>query len=267
MPIRFISKLTFFFFLQAGFFVPLSVGHAGAVAANPAVQSPSEASKPEERKANGLIISNWGNFFNVARLQARVTPEGKQTYVHAMFVRFPYKLFLAEGLEYTRHFKDDPKILFAEVYGGGPVVIYKENPKLFCWVARLQAGTEIDPQYSLGAQYNLSDHDFFKGVLPSRKLTTFIQIFPVKNSNLLGDYDVLHYFSFSIYKNVYVRGFNRWFVYNGERDYLLFLQDFILPVNPKFDVYARHTYQNRNNVQYGRNGSELAFGIRLNISL
>lgn len=257
----------FFCLFPGGFLAPLCAESVGKVQGNSVVSSTSTITKEAERKANGLITSNWTNFFNVTRLQFRVTPQGRQTYVHAMFVRFPYKLFLAEGLEYTPPFRSDPEILFLETYGGGPVVVSKANPKLFGWVTRLQSGTEMAPQYSAGAQYNLSDQDFFKGFFPSHKVTTFVQVFPVKNDSVLGNFDVLHYFSFSIYKKFYVRGFNRWFEYYGKKDYLLFIEDFILPVNPKFDLYARQTYQNRNDIQYGRKGSEWSFGMRLNLSL
>lgn len=219
------------------------------------------------KKVDGIIKSNWGSFFNITRLQTRITPDGRTTLVHAMFLRFPNKMFLTEGTENTLPYKNDPRIISTEIYIGGPVVLYKQNKKLFGWVTRLQAATEMKPQYSLGAQYNISDHESFKWIRDKSNFTTFLQVFPIKNDNVLGYYDILHYYSFTIYKKFYVRGYNRISVYHDKENYVLAFQDFILPVASFFDVYARQTYQNRNDVQYGEKGSEWAFGCRLNISI
>jgi len=221
----------------------------------------------DQRKASGLIKSNWGQYFNITRLQARTTPGGRTSFLQATFIRFPAKLFLAQSFEYTKPFGNDPAFTFSEVYGGGPVVVYPSNPKLYGWVARLQSGSELKPQYSFGGQYNIGDHIFLEPLKKKRDLTMFIQVFPLKNDYVLGSYDILHYYSLTLYKKLYVRGYNRIFVYYGEEDYLLSLQDIVYPFHQYLDGYTRHTYQNRSDIQYGREGSEWSFGVRINISI
>lgn len=230
----------------------------------PAVQA-TEAEKGQA--PNGLITSNWSDFFNITRLQARTTADGRRSYTQATFVRFPSKIYIAQVYEFTEKYANDPRINYLEVNVGGPASPDEYIGKLFGWVCREQHGTGMSDVVSCGLQYNISDHNEFAEFRKKHKLTSFIQYFPIKNNDVLGKQDIVHYYSFSIYKSFYVRGYNNWYHYsNGQKDYLRALQDFILPVNKSFDAFVRHTYQNRDDIQYGKKGSEFSAGVRFNIS-
>lgn len=248
------------------FIATLSISVYGVTINNKTTEVLSTEASSDIKKVNGIITSNWGDFFNVTRLQARITPGGRKSFVQAMFLRFPNKIFITESLENTLPYKSDPNILQTEIYLGGPLYMFQNNQKLFGWVTRLQAANEISPQYSLGFQYNISDHDVFEVLRKRCNFTTFFQIFPIKNDVILGNYDLLNYYCFTLYKNLYMRGYNRFFIYYGQEAYIWLLQDFILPINPLFDVYLRQSYQNRNNIQYGDKGCEFSLGCRLNFS-
>lgn len=217
-------------------------------------------------KVDGLITSNWDDFFNITRLQFRSTPEGKRSYTQATFIRFPSKIYLAQVYEETEAYRQDPYLRYFELNVGGPLAGEETFEKLFGWVCRGQAGTQMPDIMSCGLQYNLSEHESFKPMVKAHKITSFLQIFPLKNHDNLGRTDLVHYYSFSIYKGLYIRGYNNWFHYSDQKDYIRLMQDFIYPITPKFDVYLRQTYQNRSDVQFGREGSEIALGVRYNFS-
>ncbi len=221
--------------------------------------------KESEEGVNGLITSNWEDYFNITRLQTRLSDNGRKSFNQSTFIRFPSKLFIVESFDHTEKFKDDPDVNFLEIIIGGPIKTF-ENPELLGWVVRAQASTGINPEYSLGLQYNIDKHSSIKNILKEKKITTFLQLFPIRSNTALGKYDLLHYYSLPIYSAFYVRGYNRWFHFENKRDYVLLFQDFILPINSKIDSYIRHTYQNRNDFQYGEKGSDLSLGFRLNYS-
>lgn len=230
-------------------------------------QADSTIKTQDKGNSNGIITSNWGDYFNITRLQERTSTEGRTSLMQSTFVRFPSKLFLLESYEHTFRYKKDPNISFLEIFFGGTIEFYKMNPKLFGWVSRLQSGTQMVPQYSIGVQYNLSDHLFLTDIRKKFPFTMFIQYFPLKNDDKLGRYDIVHYYSFPVYKKFYLRGNTRFLYYKSKKNYYQAFQDLILPVNSHFDIYARHSYQNMRDVQFGEEGSEWAAGVRLNFSL
>lgn len=232
----------------------------------PAVNVPALEPATTAALPNGLITSNWADFFNVTRLQERTTAQGRRSFTQATFIRFPSKIYIAQVFETTERFGRDPNIDYLEINVGGPAFSDPHLGKLFGWVCREQTGTGISDIVSCGLQYNLSDHNEFADFRKKHKLTSFVQVFAAKNNDALGKQDIVHYYSFSIYKDLYVRGYNNWYHYPDGKNYVRALQDFILPVNRSFDVYVRHTYQNRSDVQYGIKGSEEAVGIRYNFS-
>lgn len=232
------------------------------------VPAASQAAPAEQAKKqpNGIITSNWGDFFNITRLQARVTPDGRQSFTQATFLRFPSKVFVAQVYEHTPSFDKDPAVSYFEVNVGGPAHPDPYIGKLLGWVCRDQAGTGITNIVSCGGQYNLSEHQEMADFNKRNKFTSFIQFFPLRSNHELGSMDIVHYYSFSIYKSFYVRGYNNWFRDVNGRDYYRALQDFILPLDKSFDLFMRHTWQNRTDVQYGKKGSEAALGVRVNLS-
>ncbi len=231
-------------------------------------ESNKEVQELNKQKVDGLITSNWGDYFNITRLQTRTSDNGRQSINQSTFIRLPSKIFIAESFDHTESYKDNPSINFFEMFLGGPIGLAINN-KALEWVTRVQAvhaGVNIKPEYSAGLQYNIDKLDLLESFFKERKITTFVQIFPVRSNDELGKYDVLHYFSVPIYKKFYVRGYNRWFHFDNRKDYFLSFQDFILPINSKFDTYIRHTYQSRNDFMYGVRGSDMSFGIRMNHS-
>lgn len=217
-------------------------------------------------KISGLITSNWDNFFNITRLQFRSTPEGKRSYTQATFLRFPSKVYIAQVYEETEAHNQDPHLRYFELNLGGPLAGEDTFEKLFGWVCRGQTGTQTPNILSCGLQYNLSEHEGLRSTVKTHKITSFLQIFPLKSHDNLGSIDLVHYYSFAIYKGLYIRGYNNWYHYQDQKDYFRLTQDFIYPINPKFDAYLRQTYQNRSDVQFGQKGSEIALGFRYNFS-
>lgn len=232
----------------------------------PMVDDVKQKTSPTKEMPVGTITSSREKFFNISRLQARVTPDGRWSFFQGTFVRFPCELFIAESMEFTKKFQGDPDIFYSEINVGGPLAFNPANPKLFGWVTRIQISNLMIPQYSLGLQYNFSDHAFLDNLRKRLKLTMFVQAFPVKSKHTLGDVDILHYFSISVYKSLYVRGTNRFFFYYGkEKNYVQSFQNLILPLHRTVDLFVRHSYQNRNDLQFGQKGSEFSMGVRFNI--
>jgi hypothetical protein len=245
---------------------PAGEANGRLAVAGPMVGDVKQKTPPTKETPVGIITSSREKFFNISRLQARVTPDGRWSFFQGTFVRFPGEFFIAESLEFTKKFQGDPDILYSEINIGGPLVFYPENPKLFGWVTRIQISNLMTPQYSLGLQYNISNHAFLDNLRKRLKLTMFVQAFPVKSKHTLGDVDILHYFSISVYKSLYVRGTNRFFFYYGkEKNYVQSFQDLILPLHSTVDLFVRHSYQNRNDLQFGQKGSEFSMGVRFNI--
>ncbi|MEO5379081.1 MAG: hypothetical protein H7832_15070 [Magnetococcus sp. DMHC-6] len=223
--------------------------------------------QPVSGGSKGLITSNWDEFFNISRLQIRTNGDGKTSYTQSTFIRFPFKIFLAQVYEHTTSYDGDPHFNYFELNVGSPITDDKYYGKLFGWVCRDQEGTGFSSIVSCGMQYNFSDHKQLDDFRKDFKLTSFVQIFPIKNNDKLGNIDIVHYYSFKIYDEFYVRGYNNWFQYDHDKDYWRFMQDFIQPLNSNFDLYLRHTWQNRKDIQFGHEGSDLAVGIRFNFKL
>lgn len=225
-----------------------------------------EGVKQRTKKIFGLITDNHSKHFNISRLQLRATDEGSINFTQSIFYRFPNKMFLAQAYEYRQHVNDDPDFNYFVWNFGGPMPLGSwSSDNLYGWVVRGQYATQTDDAYSIGLQYNFSDLKALQPLKQHYKLTSFLQVFPYKSNNAQGNWDVLLYYSFKLYKKLYLRG-NTNFIKFDDKNYIRSFQDIIYPIGPDFDIYVRLDYQNRNDVQFGELGTQYSLGIRYNFS-
>ncbi|OAD23929.1 secreted protein [Candidatus Thiomargarita nelsonii] len=208
--------------------------------------------------------SKKSSIFNINRLQARYTENNALSFTQSVFIRSSVsQLFLLEVFEHTEAYDDKEAFNLLEINTGG--ALFDDNqPYRIGWVARAQNASHSSTVYSLGMQFNLSNLESIKNLARKYKLNTFVQVFPFKNNDSFGDYDLLHYYSLRLYGKLSVRGTNAWYHFNNEKNYVRALADFIYPLNRHFDVYTRYVYQNRDEVRAGELGSEWSIGFRYN---
>lgn len=211
---------------------------------------------------NGLITNNRSKNFNISRLQLRYTDDERFNFTQSIFYRFSNKIYFAQAYEHRQSFEEDPEFNFFVWNVGGPIT----KDGLFSGVVRGQYATDTHEVYSAGLQYNLTQHDALSSLKKKLGWTSFIQVFPTKSDEAMGDWDILLYYSFRLYDKLYLRG-NTTFTkfYEGE-NYIRSFQDVIYPIKPYFDIYVRGDYQSRDDVQFGKLGTQYSLGFRYNFS-
>lgn len=213
-------------------------------------------------KTEGLIVDNRKQNFNISRLQVRATDDGTLGFTQSTFYRFTNGMYLAEAYDYREGDEGDPDFKNLAVNVGGPLT----QDQVWEGVVRAQYATQADDVYSVGIQANLTRLDALKYAKERFKLTTFVQLFTLRSNDSQGDWDVLWYYSFPLYKKLYLRGVTSFIKFDDEKDYVRSYQDIIYPLRPDLDVYVRADYQNRDDVQFGKIGTQYALGVRYNFS-
>lgn len=212
--------------------------------------------------------SHPADIFNIQRLQPRTSPEMPEGITFSSFVEFPSKLFILTVFEHEQwNDKRTNNTDRLEVNVGRPINLPEAGlDSMFGWVIRWRYFAGELTTLSGGLQFNITDLPQIILWAKAHKVTSFLQLFAVSNNDALGDWDLLHYYTFPIYKSLYIRGYNLYTSFAGREDYLHLWHDLILPLGQHFDFYVRNSCRNRDDEIFGPGGCHSSLGVRINFS-
>lgn len=198
---------------------------------------------------------------NISRLQVRFSDQDTQTIDQSTFLQFPNKFYILE--QYQKNFpaNSPPWSLNFNLGGNIPGLGKLSSKNIFDWAVRSQKYEGFNTVASAGLQIN------FTNAMNSPRVQSFLQIFPIKTSNLLGSFDILHYYNIHISQNFSIRGYNQYII-NIQHENLFYpFADFIYSVNKNFDLYTRASYLTGNTTFFGQKGLTLWLGCRFNLQI
>lgn len=247
------------------FFLLVAVVLFCSVFAKAAPNSP--VNKSNNHKNGGLITSNWSDFFNISRIQARYSAQGTIALAQSVFIRFPGKILFLETYDFEDRADDRGHAERFEINIGSPLpAVPEQYQKVFNLVGRFQKFTGVRPVFNFGGQVNISNLPNIESFAKKHKITTFIQLFPIYTNNDIGTFELLHYYSFPVYKKLYARGYNQLIDRKNKAHLVNMWGDIIYPLYKHFDIYYRLNYLNHDDEAYGQSGFENWLGVRVNFS-
>lgn len=210
--------------------------------------------------------------FNINRFQYRLSFNGESVFAQSTFVLFPNKFFIVELTELITPIEENNLVNFENIYHetniGRPFLPEYDWGRTLGWVGRIQASNKGKTFLSLGTQFNISDIPGFDEYSGKLRWKSFVQIFFLKNTKDAGEFDLFHYYQFPLLiEKLEVRGVNAYYYINDEKDFFYLMQDLIYSISKTWDIYFRHSYQNREGFQHRSDGSQFGIGIRYNFSL
>lgn len=223
-------------------------------------------------RAKGGEEKSESRIYNIGRLQYISSFNGEGLFSQTMFVAFPNRFFIAERMEFITPIGKNRLInfenFFFEANTGRPLFPGSEWGRVPGWVARVQALNDEKTTLSLGLQFNISDIPILIESSKRNRWKSFVQVFFIKNIGDAQDFDVYHWYQFPFFwERTEIRGVNAFYSINGEKDFVYLMQDLIYSFARTWDVYLRHSYQNRDGFQHRSDGSQFGIGIRYNFTL
>jgi hypothetical protein len=206
------------------------------------------------------------NYFkSVSRLQYRMSLNGESGFSQGTFLILPHGFTLAELVELLTTPHDDSKVNFNDFDLEIKLARYFQPStdwgKAFGWVARVQSVSGVPMTAAGGLQWNITDTPGIKESTNEVPWKSLLQVF-VKNRDRFGLVDIYHWYQFPLApKNaLYLRGAN--VAYLDDSTFFSLMQDVIYPINSKVELFARHSYQNKEMFGH-RNGSQFGVGVRM----
>lgn len=237
-------------------------------------QIASENLKEDKEKAGTSSgQENSQKYYNINRLQYRVPiGNGEGALMQSSFILFPNKLFFVETLEFLNpvgvgtDFKY--RNLNFEMNIGRPFNPASKIGKTLGWVARVQAGSNFKPNYSLGLHWDISSLGGIEKFARQYKIESFLQSFFLKKERTeYGDFDFFLWLQLKgLSEKFYVRGAITYQYIADNRDSIYTMCDIIFPIHKNFDLYTRYAYQNKENFDRSK-GSQMSLGVRFNFKL
>lgn len=223
----------------------------------------------EEQEVPPKPLSNSQTYFkSINRLQYRYSINGESAISQGSFVLLPYEFNIAELSELSTTLGESNKLKFdnfsVDVKLARYLVPSAENGRIFSWVARFQAASKRTDSFSIGLQWNISETPNIKRATEHMPWKSLFQVFVKENSGD-GYIDLFHWYQFPILNNnkLYIRGVNTYFFLPGKEDCINVVQDLIHPLDKRWDVFFRHSYQNIEGFLNHSKGSELSIGLRM----
>lgn len=217
------------------------------------------------------IQKTQAKIFNINRFQYRPSINGESAFSQSTYVLFPNKFFIVELTELITPIGDNNLVNFENIYHetniGRPFFPEHNWGRILGWVGRIQASNKGKTFLSLGTQFNISDIPGFDEYSRKLRWKSFVQIFFLKNTKDAGEFDLYHYYQIPLFiEKLEIRGVNAYYYINDEKDFFYLMQDLIYSISKAWDIYFRHSYQNRENFQHRSDGSQFGIGIRYNFS-
>jgi hypothetical protein len=218
-----------------------------------------------------LPSSSNAKVFNINRLQYRPSINGESAFSQSVFVLFPNKFFVAEITELITPIEDNNFINFENIYHetniGRPFFPEHSWGRTLGWIGRIQAANKEKTILSFGTQFTISDIPGLDESSKKCQWKSFIQIFFLKSIRDAGEFDIYHYYQFPfLTRKLEIRGVNAYYSFDDQRDFLYLMQDLIYSISKTWDIYFRHSYQNKEDFQHRSDGSQFGIGTRYNFS-
>ena len=194
------------------------------------------------------MLSSYANvaMSDVTRLQVRQSNLAETAWTQSTFITFLDRFYFLD--QFDRQYNTAYSSWHFDINLG-------ENLPV-SWAARSQKYQGVGNVTSLGLQINFLNND---------SLQSFIQVFPIKTSDLLGRTDLLHYYSIPLDDKLSLRGYNQYIVRNQQSNLFYPWADLIYAVNKHFDVYTRLVYLSSDDTILGSQGAQYWLGFRFNI--
>jgi hypothetical protein len=210
-------------------------------------------------------------FSSVTRLSYRYSVNGGENAVtQGAFILLPQYFNLAELMELSTGIGKSSATDFKNFEFGIKLARYlapyESWGKSLSWVIRYQSATGLSDITSVGLQWNISETRWIVPEPGSAHWKSFLQVFR-KDNGPLGTIDVFNWYQFAILEgnSLYIRGTNEYFFLPDNREYISVMQDIIMPLNEKMELFARHSYQNIDGFVNHSAGSRISLGIRVGL--
>lgn len=208
----------------------------------------------------GLAGIAQAESLTISRLQLRASDADTYSFTESIYHRFSDDTYVLQIYDNEKDSDEDSNHERYEIYLGRPFDLR------WSWVVRAQKWSSSQPISSAGFQLDLTKVPGTSDVLKIIKAYSFIQIFAKNRSELLGNWEVLHYYQlkFPWRYPLEVRGNNVYYHRQESGDLWNFWFDAIHPLHRHWDLYLRWNYLSKADPLLGKDGNTTSLGIRFN---
>lgn len=195
----------------------------------------------------------------ISRLQVRASDAQTYSFTESLYHRFENGTYILQIYDNEKDPQADSDHERFEFFLGKPI-----NPRLG-WVVREQKWSSSQPISSVGVQLELGKLPYTSELLTRMNAGSFVQLFAKNRSELLGNFEVLHYYQLKtpLGLPLEIRG-NNVYYHRQEGDLWNLWLDAIHPVHRHWDLYLRWNYLSDTDPLLGREGNTTSLGVRFN---
>ncbi|WP_137888838.1 hypothetical protein [Pseudomonas sp. 2FE] len=195
----------------------------------------------------------------ISRLQLRASEADTYSFTESLYHRFEGGTYFLQIYDNEKDPQADSDHERFEFFLGKPL------DERVGWVLREQKWSSAQPISSVGVQLELGKLPFTADLLRRMNAGSFVQVFAKNRSELLGNWEVLHYYQLKtpLGLPLEIRG-NNIYYHRQEGDLWNLWLDAIHPVHRHWDLYLRWNYLSEADPLLGREGNTTSLGVRFN---
>lgn len=195
----------------------------------------------------------------ISRLQVRGSDADTYSFTESLYHRFDSGTYVLQIYDNEKDPQADSNHERFELFLGKP---FDER---LGWVLREQKWSSAQPISSVGLQLELGKLPYSGDLLRRMNAGSFVQLFAKNRTQLLGNWEVLHYYQLKtpLGLPLEIRGNNVYYHRQAGNLWNLWL-DAIHPVHRHWDLYLRWNYLSEADPLLGRDGNSTSLGVRFN---